>query len=250
VLLKQGNYGAALKCIDKIITLRPTNMYYLRHKIDLLIRLEEIHQIIEYCDKAIIIDPPGIYFYELKIIYLAKCHKQETINCCDELLRLDSGNSHAYSYKIAMLVQIGRTREALDFVTEETDKRPQGSELYVKRIQLLSALGRNEEAIVYCNEIMRTGTVTTKVLIEKIEILNKLGKYQEASRCINDLLDLSKVEKRCIWYDVSRRNKLIQQVNKGVLVNKLRFRVMCLCVISMVFLILIILNYHNLDLCL
>jgi len=241
-LLKQGNYGAALQCIDKINILRPTNMYYLRHRIDLLIRLERVDQVIECCDEAIIMDLSCHYFYELKILYLAKYRQQEAIQCCDELLRLDPGNSHAHSYKIAILLHFGRVLEAFNFVSEEIDRQPENMELCIRKVRLLSTLEKNEDAVEYCNMLIYKGAVTSKVQMEKVEILCKLGRYQEALRCLNELSNEAKSKQRYLWYDVNRRDKLIKQVNKGVLVNRLRFRMKCFLLVGVTVLMFILLN--------
>lgn len=113
-----------------------------------LSRVEKYEEALEEHNKAIRLDPYNIYFLKEKADVLLKLGRgDEAIEVFDEVIALEPDNDKSYSSKGYILAKLGRYEESIVEYERAIELHPNYACLYKNKGDGLREIGRDEEAM-------------------------------------------------------------------------------------------------------
>jgi len=163
-LVKDGNYGKAIKYFEKAHAIKPNGLDAIRHKAASLANIDNHDEAIKWFDKALDINPENSDLLRRKGVSLARKGKySEAIECYNKALDIKPNDPKALRYKGNSLAAKGDQNEAikcydkaLALVEKEKD-----FESMTNKVALLSdlsasyfSLGKQDEALQWIKEAL------------------------------------------------------------------------------------------------
>jgi tetratricopeptide (TPR) repeat protein len=131
-------------------------------------------------DKQLEISPNDIYLLRYKCDLLIKLHRPvEVVATCDRMLAIDAKDYKILNKKGDALYRLGRLDEALAAYDKSLEIR-ESNEIYYLKGVLLKKLKRPEEALAALDNSLKDGRWDKKVMLEKSNVLKDLGRYKES----------------------------------------------------------------------
>lgn len=173
-LVKDGNYGKAIRYFEKAHAIKPNGLDAIRHKAASLANIDNHDEAIKWFDKALDINPENSDLLRRKGVSLARKGKySEAIECYDKALHIRPDDPKALRYKGTSLAAKGDQNEAIKCFDEALALVEK--EKYFESRMNKAALLRDEAAL----------------LSDTSASYFSLGKQDEALQWIKKALDIN-----------------------------------------------------------
>ena len=136
-----------VKAMDKAIERYPTESIWYGSKADVLVKLGEDQQALQWYDKAIALDASGAHNYCRKGDVLIRLDRAgEAMECYEKAISLEPDSISGYTYKAKLLEELGRDEEALALYDAFIAAHPTDMKGYLQKALFYISHDKYEEA--------------------------------------------------------------------------------------------------------
>jgi tetratricopeptide (TPR) repeat protein len=190
--LNIGQLEEALEYCEKALQINPNSKKAWNNKGAVLERLGKFQEAIDSYEKAIQIDKNYLLPWFQKGNLLGKLGKyKEELYCYERVLEIDPNFVEAIVGKGTALDDLGRYEEALSYHDKALSLSPLNSRGWLIRGNTLSNLGRLEESVESYKRAVEIEPKLIEAWGNMANSLRKLKKYEEALRCYDQVLNIN-----------------------------------------------------------
>jgi tetratricopeptide (TPR) repeat protein len=197
----------ALLNVDKSLELKPNYHKALHQKGFILMNLEKYDGALKYTDKALKIkETSQLFINKINILNELKRYN-ESLKCCDELIKFDPSNEDNYLMKINPLISLNCEKEAFDLVNQILENDENNVYALNNKALIFNSKGNYLNALKYLNKSLSIEEFNPWAVHVKISILIELAKYDEASKCLKkyySLIDKNSKSEKAWFFDLKR----------------------------------------------
>jgi tetratricopeptide (TPR) repeat protein len=185
-------YKEALNAYDKALHIHPLNSGFHANKGNILHRLKRYDEALVAYDEAIKISPllGDCYINKGNILQDLKRY-DEALKVCEEALRIAPNNREDITFlRVAILIKLERSQEALDILDKMSSHVPQDIHFYGMKGHAFLALGAYDDALIAWDRVLHLDPGNIAAHEGKGNVFDRTGRYNEALDAYNEALRL------------------------------------------------------------